>query len=91
MNDRISKQKLNLILLVDTSTSMRGKRIGQVNSAIRDVRKYLTELEGENSNVDFYLTVITFSTAASSKTGFNAARVSSGGNTLSSAGPRTGR
>ncbi len=65
MNDRISKQKLNLMLLVDTSTSMRGKRIGQVNSAIRDVQKYLTELEGENSNVDFYLTVITFSTTAS--------------------------
>lgn len=65
MTDRISKQKLNVMLLVDTSTSMRGQRIGQVNSAIRDVQKYLTELEAENSKVDFYLTVITFSTTAS--------------------------
>lgn len=64
MTDRIAKQKLNVIMIVDTSTSMRGERIGQVNRAIRDIQKYLTELSGESSNVDFYLTVITFSTEA---------------------------
>lgn len=64
MIDRISKQKLNVILVVDTSTSMRGERIGQVNCAIREIQKYLSDLQGENSNVDFYITVLTFSTAA---------------------------
>jgi len=64
MIDRIAKQKLNIMMIVDTSTSMRGERIGQVNRAIRDIRQYLTSLESENSNVDFYLTVITFSTEA---------------------------
>lgn len=53
MTDRIAKQKLNVIMIVDTSTSMRGERIGQVNRAIRDIQKYLTELSGESSNVDF--------------------------------------
>lgn len=64
MVDRISKQKLNVIIMVDASTSMRGERIRQVNNAIRDIKKHLTELESENSTVDFYLTVITFSTEA---------------------------
>ena len=62
--DRIAKQKLNVVLMIDTSTSMRGKRIDQVNSALRDIQKYLADLQLGNSNVDFYLTVITFSTVA---------------------------
>jgi len=64
MLDRIAKQKLNVILLIDCSTSMRGKRIEQVNNALRDIQKHLVELQGENSNVDFYISVITFSTDA---------------------------
>ena len=64
MFDRIAKQKLNVILMVDTSTSMRGKRIDQVNNALKDIQKHLIELQDDNSNVDFYLTVITFGTAA---------------------------
>ena len=64
MVDRISKQKLNVIIMVDASTSMRGERIRQVNNAIRDIKKHLTELESESSTVDFYLTIITFSTEA---------------------------
>lgn len=64
INDRISKQRLNIILLVDASTSMQGTRIDQVNRAIIDVRDYLRELQAENINVDFYITIITFSTNA---------------------------
>ena len=64
MFDRIAKQKLNVILMVDTSTSMRGKRIDQVNNALKDIQKHLIELQDDNSNVDFYLTVITFGTTA---------------------------
>lgn len=62
--DRIAKQRLNVVIVVDCSTSMRGERIAQVNSAIRDIKKYLTEMQNENTNVDFYVTVITYSTDA---------------------------
>ena len=65
MNDRIAKEKLNIFLLIDASTSMRGKRIAQVNDAIKDIRDYLCELQKENANVDFYLTLIPFATEAS--------------------------
>lgn len=64
MNDRMAKQKSNVILMVDCSTSMRGKRIEQVNSAIKDIGEYLLNLQYDNSNVDFYVTIITFSTDA---------------------------
>ena len=62
--DAITKQRLNVIMLVDTSTSMRGERILQVNNAIKDIKKHLVDMEYENVNVDFYITIITFSTEA---------------------------
>ena len=62
MNDRIAKEKLNIILLVDGSQSMAGKRIKQVNQAILDIKEYLKDLQVENSNVDFYISIITFQT-----------------------------
>lgn len=65
MIDRISKQKLNIILLIDASKSMQGKRIKQVDEAINDIKNYLKELQVENSNVDFYLTLIPFATESS--------------------------
>ena len=64
MEDKIAKQKLNVIVLVDCSKSMQGERITQVNNALRDIKTHLIDLQGENSNVDFYMTVITFSTEA---------------------------
>ena len=64
ITDKIAKQRLNVIMLVDCSSSMRGERIAQVNEAIRDIKKYLTEMQSENTNVDFYITVITYSTDA---------------------------
>lgn len=63
--DGLAKQKLNVILVVDVSSSMRGKRIAQVNGALEDIRRYLVELQYENVNVDFYLSVLTFGTNAS--------------------------
>ena len=65
MIDRISKQKLNIILLIDASKSMQGKRIKQLDEAINDIKSYLKELQVENSNVDFYLTLIPFATESS--------------------------
>ena len=64
MEDKIAKQRLNVIVLVDCSKSMQGERIGQVNSALREIKTHLIDLQGENANVDFYMTVITFSTEA---------------------------
>ena len=64
MIDRIAKQRLNVILLVDSSHSMAGKRIKQVNEAITDIKDYLIDLQDENTNADFYLTIIPFSTEA---------------------------
>ena len=64
MNDRIAKQKLNVILMIDCSTSMRGVRIKQVNDALKDIQLYLTNLQNDNINVDFNISVITFSTNA---------------------------
>ena len=65
MIDRIAKEKLNIILLIDASKSMQGKRIKQVNQAILDIKDYLVDLQNENINVDFYLTLIPFSTGSS--------------------------
>lgn len=60
MIDRIAKERLNIILIVDASKSMQGKRIKQVDQAIYDIKGYLKELQSENTNVDFYLTIIPF-------------------------------
>lgn len=62
--DRIAKQRLNVVILVDCSKSMQGKRIAQVNAALRDIRKHLLEMQNENSNVNFHITVIPFSNSA---------------------------
>ena len=58
--DGIVKQKLHVILVVDTSRSMQGERIDQVNEAIADIHKYLIGLQDENVNVDFYLSILPF-------------------------------
>ena len=64
MKDRMAKQRLNVIVMVDCSKSMQGERIAQVNAALRDIKSHLVDLQDENANVDFYMTVITFSTDA---------------------------
>lgn len=64
MLDRIAKKTLNIILLVDTSKSMGGERIKQVNEAIVDIQDYLKNLQVENTDVNFDLTLIPFSTTA---------------------------
>ena len=65
MVDRIAKEKLNIILLIDASKSMQGSRIRQVDQAVADIKDYLIDLQNENTNVDFYLTLIPFGTESS--------------------------
>jgi uncharacterized protein YegL len=43
---------------------MSGRRISQVDSAITDIKKYLLDLQFENTYVDFYITIIPFSTTS---------------------------
>ena len=62
--ERIAKQRLNIFLLVDASKSMQGTRIRQVDQAIADIKAYLSNLQVENSNADFYLTIIPFNNDA---------------------------
>ena len=75
MEDRIAKSVLNVVLIVDVSTSMRGKRIAEVNAAIQDIQKYLIDFEQETVNVDFMLTVISFGTGGAFLNGEKATRV----------------
>ena len=63
--DKIAKQKFNIILVVDVSRSMAGVRIEQVNKAIVDIVEYLKGLQSENTNVDFYVSILKFGTDAS--------------------------
>ena len=65
MNDCLPKQTLNVILLIDSSKSMSGKRISQVNQAIKDIQDFLVKFEQETINVEFALTLIPFGTTAS--------------------------
>lgn len=64
MLDRIAKNTLNVILLIDTSKSMSGNRIKQVNDAVTEIKDYLKGLQVENTQVDFNLTLIPFATNA---------------------------
>ena len=73
--DGIAKQKLHVIMIVDTSRSMQGDRIGQVNSAIADIHKYLVDLQSENTNVDFYVSIMTFANGASFLPGYKGVNV----------------
>ena len=74
--DGIAKQKLHVMLIVDTSRSMQGERIGQVNTAIADIHKYLIDLQSENSNVDFYMSIMTFANKAEFLPGYKGVNVS---------------
>ena len=73
--DGIAKQKLHVVMLIDTSRSMQGERIAQVNSAIADIHKYLVDLQGENTNVDFYISIMTFANKAEFVPGYKGVNV----------------
>ena len=73
--DGIAKQKLHVMLVVDTSRSMQGERISQVNTAIADIHKYLIDLQSENSNVDFYISIMTFANQAEFLPGYKGVNV----------------
>ena len=73
--DGIAKQKLHVMMIVDTSRSMQGERIDQVNTAIADIHKYLVDLQGENTNVDFYMSIMTFANKAEFVPGYRGINV----------------
>ena len=73
--DGIAKQKLHVMLVVDTSRSMQGERISQVNAAISDIHNYLVGLQYENTNVDFYMSIMTFANRAEFVPGYKGVKV----------------
>lgn len=73
--DGIAKQKLHVMMIVDTSRSMQGERIAQVNSAIADIHKYLIDLQSENTNVDFFISIMTFANHAEFVPGYKGVNV----------------
>ena len=73
--DGIAKQKLDVMMIVDTSRAMQGERIGQVNSAIAAIHKYLVDLQSENTNVDFYISIMTFANKAEFVPGYKGVNV----------------
>ena len=73
--DGIAKQKLHVMMIVDTSRSMQGERINQVNTAIANIHKYLVDLQSENTNVDFYVSIMTFANRAEFVAGYKGVNV----------------
>ena len=59
-SDIVSKETLNLILLLDNSYSMKDARISQLNNAIPTLKNNLIQVAEEN-NVDIKLRIISFS------------------------------
>jgi len=58
-NGILTREVLNLFLVIDTSTSMNGARIGQVNSSFKDLSNSLKQFASDH-NVQINLRVIAF-------------------------------
>lgn len=64
----ITKEELNLILLIDNSYSMNGKRISQVNQSLPVLKDNLIDVANQE-NVDLKIRIIAFSDEAIWKVG----------------------
>lgn len=60
--ETIRRRVMTLFLLVDTSGSMDGTKIGAVNSAIEEMRPLLQEVSDENADAEIKIAVLEFST-----------------------------
>ena len=67
-DDIFTREELNLILLLDNSYSMKGGRMGQLNSAMPTLKKSLMKV-AEDESVDLKLRIIAFSDEAVWKVG----------------------
>ncbi len=59
--ESIPKRVMPFIIMIDTSGSMEGKKIGAVNSAIEEMLPDLRKLSDENADSEIRLAVMTFS------------------------------
>lgn len=57
----IPRKTMVLFLLIDTSGSMQGIRIGQVNAAIEEMIPVIEEISEENSDAEIKIAILTFS------------------------------
>ena len=60
----VSMRVMTLFFLVDTSGSMDGKKIGQVNEAIRNVIPEIQKISDGNADAEIKISVLRFSTVA---------------------------
>jgi uncharacterized protein YegL len=60
----ITKRTMVLFFLIDTSGSMAGKKIGEVNYAISEVLPEIRRLSDDNADAEIKIAVLTFSTGA---------------------------
>ena len=63
-NLEASRKKMVVFLVIDTSGSMKGERIGAVNNAMPDVIDMLAEAGAQKANVDIELALMTFDSDA---------------------------
>jgi len=63
MEEKISivRQELDLVFIIDKSGSMQGTKIGAVNTAIREIKNILPEIQAQTADVDLKVSVLSFS------------------------------
>ncbi|MEU7834745.1 MULTISPECIES: VWA domain-containing protein [unclassified Nonomuraea] len=61
---KISNRPLHFIWILDTSWSMEGTKIGQLNFAIKETLPAMKDTAGDNPNADVLVRVVTFSSGA---------------------------
>lgn len=61
LGDGVARQELNLLFVIDNSTSMEGEKIGAVNNAIRDVMSIMPEIQEDTSDAVIKISALKFS------------------------------
>ena len=59
------RKVMTLFYVIDTSGSMQGSKIGQVESALEEVMQTLQEISDESDDAEIKIAVLEFSTGAS--------------------------
>ena len=64
LGEKLNKQQLNIMFIIDQSGSMEGSSISAVNHAIRDIISIIPDIESDTADVDILLNVLLFSDGA---------------------------
>lgn len=61
---KVARRTMVLFFIIDTSGSMRGAKIGQVNAAIEGILPKIKEISKENADAEIKVCVLNFATKA---------------------------